>query len=277
MKIIITQGFKNTRTLLSSFTKFFVFQTYTPDKVYQVDQSTSNIEATPALIQASISSIAVAFQSATVAHEGYVDVSAVLGATVLSTDYIELSFSAEFVLQGASSITCSKVVGSVATAITCTPTFTSGYLSYIKIEGLCNCDSTSTYTVRIHNIRNLLESKAFIGTLTYSTKASATESIGTGTLDLSTVPKLSAGILTSTTVTRSISSQGAVSIFTLAFTTPGILLDGSTIQLGLPLNQIVKEGASFTCTDPSTGTALTCSVSPAATATYNYLTINEWK
>lgn len=277
MKITITQGFKNTRTVVSSFSKFFVFQTYTPDKVYQVDQSSSNIEATPALIQASITNIAVTFQSATVAHEGYIDISAILGATVLSTDYIEISLNTEFVLQGSSAVTCSKVVGSIATSITCTPTFTSGYLSYIKIEGLCNCDSTSTYTVRIHNIRNLLESKVFTGTLTYSTKASATESIGAGTLDLSTVPKLSAGVLTSTTVTRSITSQGAVSIFALTFTTPGILLDGSTIQLGLPLNQIVVDGTSFTCTDTSTGAALSCSASPVATTTYNYLTINEWK
>lgn len=138
MKIFITQGFKNARTVLSSFSKFFVFQTYTPDKVYQVDQSTSNIEATPALNQASITGIAVTFQSSTVAHEGYLDVSAVLGSTVLSSDYVELSFSAEFVLQSATSITCSKVVSSVANPITCTPTFTSGYLSLIKVEGLCN-------------------------------------------------------------------------------------------------------------------------------------------
>ena len=54
-------------------------------------------------------------------------------------------------------------------------------------------------------------------------------------------------------------------------------MDASTIQLGLPINQIVKSGSSFICTDPSTSTALTCTVSPTATSTYNYLTINEWK
>lgn len=95
-------------------------------------------------------------------------------------------------------------------------------------------------------MRNLLEAKSFTGTLTYSTKASITESIGTGTLNLSTVPKLSAGVLTFTTVTRSAAAQGATATFTLAFTTPGVLLDSSTIQLGLPLNQIVKSGATFT-------------------------------
>lgn len=126
-------------------------------------------------------------------------------------------------------------------------------------------------------MRNLLEAKSFTGTLTYNSKASVSESIGTGSLNLSTVPKLSAATLTSTTVTRSAAAQGATSVFTIAFTTPGVLLDSSTIQLGLPLNQIVKAGALFTCTDPTTGTTLACSESPAATATYNYLTISEWK
>lgn len=82
--------------------------------------------------------------------------------------------------------------------------------------------------------------------MTYVTKASETENIGTGTLDLSTVSTLNAAELTSATVVRSATSQGATSTFTLSFTTPGILLDGSTIQIGLPLNQIVKEGTSFT-------------------------------
>ena len=106
-------------------------------------------------------------------------------------------------------------------------------------------------------MRNLLEVKAFTGTLTYETKASATESIGTGTLDLTTVTTLTAGELTSTSVTRSATSQGASSTFTLAFTTPGVLLDGSTIQIGLPINQMVLDGAAFVCTDTSTSTAVT--------------------
>ena len=98
-----------------------------------------------------------------------------------------------------------------------------------------------------------------------------------GTLDLSTVTTLTASELTSTSVARSASSQGATATFTLAFTTPGVLLDSSTVQFGLPINQIVKSGSSFTCTDPTTSTALTCTESPTATSTYNYLTINEWK
>ena len=277
MEIVITQGFKNPRTVVSSFSNYFIYESRTPDQLYQVDKSTSNIEATPAIEQATISSIAVSFESATVAKDGYVDISAVLGSTVLASDYVELAFSAEFLLESTSSVTCSKVVSGTATAITCTSTFTSGYLSALKVEGLCACDSTSTYTIRIHNVRNILEAKAFTGTLTYSTKASASESIGTGTLDLSTVTTLTAGELSPATVVRSATSQGASSTFTLSFTTPGVLLDASTIQIGLPINQIVLDGSAFTCVDSSDNSALTCSATPTATSTYNYVTINEWK
>ena len=200
-----------------------------------------------------------------------------MGSTILSTDYVELSFSTEFLLQSTSTVTWGKVVSGTASSITCTPTYTSGYLSYVKVEGLWACDSTSTYTIRLYNVRNILEAKAFSGTLTMNTKASATESIGTGTLTLSTVTTLTAGTLTSTTVSRTATSQGADSIFTLQFTTPGVLLDASTIQLGLPLNQIVMSSTAYTWTDPTTSTTLTCTASPTATSTYNYLTINEWK
>lgn len=105
MSIVITQGFKNARTVLTSFTKYFTFQTWTSDKAYQVDESTSNIEATPALSQAAISSISVSFQSSTVAYDGYVDISAVLGSTLLSTDYLEISFDTEFLLESSSTVT----------------------------------------------------------------------------------------------------------------------------------------------------------------------------
>jgi hypothetical protein len=93
--------------------------------------------------------------------------------------------------------------------------------------------------------------------LTYNTKASATESIGTGSLDLSTVATLTEAELTSTTVVRSAAAQGAIATFTMAFTTPGVLLDGSTIQIGLPLNQIIKSSTLFICTDIDTSIVLT--------------------
>jgi len=136
MSITITQGFKNARTVLTSFSNYFIYQSLTSDKLYQTDLSTANIVATPSIVQAPISSIAVAFQSSTVAYDGYVDISAVLGSTVLSTDYIELGFSAEFLVASTASVTCGKIVGVTETALTCTPTFSSGYLSLVKVEGL---------------------------------------------------------------------------------------------------------------------------------------------
>ncbi|CAI2359515.1 unnamed protein product [Moneuplotes crassus] len=277
MSITITQGFKNPRTVISTFTNYFIFESRTPDQLYQVDRSTANIVATPDIAQAAIANIAINFESSTVAKDGYADVSAVLGSTMLSSDFIELIFSSEFLLQTTSAVTCSKVVSGIASTVSCTSTFTSGYLSTLKVEGFCECDSTSTYTIRIHNVRTLLEAKAFTGTLTYSTKASDTESIGTGTLDLSTVTTLTAATLSPATVVRSATTQGSSSSFTLSFTTPGILLGGSTIQIGLPLNQIVLDGSAFTCADSSNNAALTCAATPTATSTYNYITINEWK
>ena len=123
----------------------------------------------------------------------------------------------------------------------------------------------------------MLEAKAFTGTLTYETKVSSTEEIGTGSLDLSTITTLAAATLTSTTVTRSDDDQATTATFTLNFTTPGILLDSSTIQLGLPLNQIVNSSSLFMCADGSDSSSLPCSASPTANSTYNFVTINEWE
>jgi len=137
MSITITQGFKNARTVLTSITQYFIFQTYTSNKVYQIDESTSDIEATPGISQAEVSGIAVSFDSATVANEGYADISVVYGSTLLSTDYVEMVFSTEFLLETSSAVTCGKVVSGIESSITCTPTITAGYLSTVKLEGVC--------------------------------------------------------------------------------------------------------------------------------------------
>lgn len=105
MAVTITQGFKNARTVLTSFSNYFIYQSYTSDKAYQIDESTDNIEATPSLDKATISSISVSFENSVTADEGYVEISAVLGSTVLSTDYVELTFSDEFLLETSTSIT----------------------------------------------------------------------------------------------------------------------------------------------------------------------------
>jgi hypothetical protein len=105
MSITITQGFKNARTVLTSFTQYFVYQSLTSDQTYQIDESTASIVASPSISEAAISSIAVSFQSSTTTNEGYAEISAVLGSTVLSTDYIELAFDTEFLLQTTTDVT----------------------------------------------------------------------------------------------------------------------------------------------------------------------------
>ena len=137
MAITITQGFRNTRTVPATFSNYFKFQSITPDKQFQIDESTTDIEATPSLTKATISSISVSFQSSVTAYEGYVDISAVLGSTVLASEYVELTFSDEFIRQGTGSVTCGKVENGTETATTCAPTFTSNYLSTIIVNGLC--------------------------------------------------------------------------------------------------------------------------------------------
>ena len=62
---------------------------YTPNQQYQIDGSTTDIEATPFLKKATISNISVSFQSLVTAYEGYLDISAVLESAVLASDYIE--------------------------------------------------------------------------------------------------------------------------------------------------------------------------------------------
>ena len=43
MEIVITQGFKNARTVPTTSTQYVVYQSWTSDKSYQIDESTSNI------------------------------------------------------------------------------------------------------------------------------------------------------------------------------------------------------------------------------------------
>ena len=96
MTFIITSGFKNSRTVLSTISNYFAYQSYTSDQNYQIDQSTSNIEVTPPVEQTAISSIAVSFQSSVTAYEGYADISAVLGSTVAASDLLSFRLVLSF-------------------------------------------------------------------------------------------------------------------------------------------------------------------------------------
>lgn len=113
--------------------------------------------------------------------------------------------------------------------------------------------------------------------MTYTTLTPEDVVIGFGAYDLSTIPSLTAAELSSATVVRSDTTQGAPSTYTFEFSIPNILLDGSTIQLGLPFDQILMDGSAFVCTDPTTNTDLSCVATPAADSNYNYVTMNEWK
>lgn len=77
---------------------------------------------------------------------------------------------------------------------------------------------------------------AFSGLLTVQVMHSVSAAIATGTYSLTKVPTLTPGVLLSASVTRSQPIQGKVSVFSLSWTTPGILLANSVVELDLPLN-----------------------------------------
>lgn len=89
---------------------------------------------------------------------------------------------------------------------------------------------------------------------------------------------LSPGELTSTTVVRSKSTQGIAADFTLNWTIPGYLLDGSLVELRLPLNQIViSTGSSYTFTDGGSTSLTWTAASGSPTTTHNIFETTEWK
>lgn len=192
--------------------------------------------AAAALTPVAITSIVASFEESKVGFIGYTDLTMDLAAEMLITDYLQLAFSEEFVRENvATALTCNKVTGGVVgAALTCTPTYTAGRLETLKVEGLCPCSSGTTVTIRLNSVENLLETKAFAGTLAITSHASATESIGSGSFDLTTVPTLSVNTLTSCEVVRALTTQGAVTTFTISFDLPGKLLDNSEALIGLP-------------------------------------------
>jgi hypothetical protein len=154
---------------------------------------------------------------------------------------------------------------------------TTGYLQNITVDDLCACDETTTYTIRIDGVRNLLEGKDYQGTLTYHTYPLVGEILGEGILDLSTLDTLQPAEMTIATATRSVQSLGAYTDITLDFTTPAILLDESTILIGFPLDQVLIDGLTFTCVDSSTNADLGCSQTPGSNATHYFVLLGEWK
>ena len=89
--------------------------------------------------------------------------------------------------------------------------------------------------------------------------------------------KLKPGELKSTTVKRSNIGQGVLTDLELKFSIPGLLIDESTIKIGLPINQAVLTSDDVICKNGATNEVLTCTKSPDPTSDYNYLTLKEWK
>jgi hypothetical protein len=124
---------------------------------------------------------------------------------------------------------------------------------------------------------NRLYVDTFSGNLLIETRIDSSTLISTKTYTLSSVATLSPGVPTSVTVVRSKSTQGVASDFTLTWTTPGYLIDGSMVELRLPLNQIlILSGSAYTF---STGTASLsfAAASGSPTSTHNIFEGTEWK
>lgn len=177
------------------------------------------------------------------------------GATIQANHYVMLTFDSEFIRKDAGAITCAFVSGSTETTKTCTTTDSSNVISTVQINNICsssNCDDSTTYTLRLKNVVNRFYVDSFSGNMLIETRIDSSTLISTVTYDLSKVSTLSPGVLTSATVTRSKSTQGVSSDYTITWTTPGYLIDDSLVELKLPLNQIViASGSSFTFTDGS--------------------------
>ena len=61
----------------------------------------------------------------------------------------------------------------------------------------------------------------------------------------------------------------------MKFNIPGILLDGSTIKLSLPMNQVKRLG-TLSCTDKLSSTSIVCTETPVPDTLYNYLEMIEF-
>jgi hypothetical protein len=55
------------------------------------------------------------------------------------------------------------------------------------VNGLCICEAGAKVTIRLKNVMNMREVKAYSGILKVTLKKTATEDIGQSSLDLSTI------------------------------------------------------------------------------------------
>ena len=96
-------------------------------KTYNGDLSTAILSASPVLTEIPITGLAVSWEENSVANLGYVDISLILGTSMVASDTVKLTFDQKFLVNYSGSGTYSCANGSGA-ALTCTYTYGSGYL-----------------------------------------------------------------------------------------------------------------------------------------------------
>lgn len=103
-----------------------------------------------------------------------------------SGTYLTITFSDEFIRNDNGTVYCADVtVGTVNR--TCDTVTTNGVINSITIYNICpsSCTSTDTYKFKIYNIGNLIEQKAFAGTMRMVVYASSGFELTEGSYDLS--------------------------------------------------------------------------------------------
>lgn len=192
--------------------------------------------------------------------------------------FVTLALSGELFRIETCTIACSIVANGAETPLACTAASLPVPTSLV-IQDPCSsatCSATSLYTLRLRNLVNKLTAEPFSGNLTLTTTLSVqTTLVGQTIFNMSSIPALQPGVLQNVSVNRSMSFQGQASNFTLSFSTPGYLLQGSIVELWLPLNQIVVSPNS---TDYQVITPGTLTLAQAGTSNTSYLiySATEW-
>mmetsp|Transcript_9915 Transcript_9915/g.9791 ORF Transcript_9915/g.9791 Transcript_9915/m.9791 type:complete len:255 (+) Transcript_9915:877-1641(+) len=199
------------------------------------------------------------------------------GASVESTDYMEIAFDDEFVRNDAGAIdTCEE--GSGAHSPSCSgDSGGDNIIDLITVTDICasTCTSTFSYELKVSGLVNLLEQKTFSGTMTVTIYTSSADTIAVGTFDLSTMSTLDPNKLTAS-VTRTVEFQGTDSDFDITFATPSssILLAGTTIKIQLPFEQILEASTYSATEDGGSTLTLTLDTTTADYEEYSFASPN---
>ncbi len=98
----------------------------------------------------------------------------------------------------------------------------------------------------------------------------------TGVYDLSQVTTLKARLLTDVKIVRNTTNAGAASYYTIYFTAPYGLTKGSTIEIKLPITQIIMNPSYTAFTASYDGTTSIPLTTETSTTTYNIVNAESW-